>query len=152
MGGEYLILVKHSQTYNLTKSLSLARRRHRRGPVVMMLVMGLIWLIGQAGQLYHEARVAHAMCAEHGELVELHGETAGEHDHEAGWQVDRAALVEHDHGCSTQVASFGAALQAKAVVLPLPLVVPLRLYFLAPAGARAPPLGYAPKTSPPALA
>jgi hypothetical protein len=118
---------------------------------VFGLFAALVWVWSVcAGQL-HELRAIHAVCAEHGHLVDVAASTDGEAHDDAPGPTVRAATAIDDHGCVIEVL---VPLEPSPVVLlravhrlAFPLVDPLA----ARQAPRGPPLAYAPKTSPPAL-
>lgn len=121
------------------------------------LALGLlVWVVSSWANGLHEYLVLHAVCAEHGETIEL---AAGDHDpadsasaHEDERQASiRAAHDEddHDHGCASLLASWQGLPPAPALP-PIAFVKPHRSPTIwAHAAPRGPPLAWAPKTSPP---
>ena len=114
---------------------------------VVLLTGLLAWMGSQMMVLVHQIVVHHTRCAEHGELIEVGGEAED--------ATDQATLSaddtddDHDHDCV--IDGITVELVAKkhkpaAIKRTLILHEPLRL---SGGGARAPPLSYAPKTSPP---
>jgi len=98
----------------------------------------------------HEALVQHAVCAEHGEVVELDGEVISAAPAN-GPQLRALDLVdEHEHGCGFDLVLvdevvISPAVDATAAAAVLPEPGPMAT----PGTPRGPPLAYAPKTSPP---
>jgi len=130
----------------------LRRCRHSALRVLGMFA-ALLWAWSlHAGQL-HQLRGAHALCLEHVQVVDVpagHTDVASI-DHPGGdsaW----ATTPDTDHGCVVQILVPPDLLQVVAVRdvrrLTFPVVDPLA----AREAPRGPPLDYAPKTSPPALA
>lgn len=115
----------------------------------------LVWMLGLTAGLVHPLRVAHVECPEHGELIELKGDgVAVAAPSEAGPSVSKAGGPEvHDDGCM-----LGAAHLVAATLVPSPawqaasLDFPVQVVVITEGAPRGPPLAYAPKTSPPALA
>lgn len=119
-----------------------------------MLSTLFAWMGGGVASVLHELTVIHAICPEDGGIIELNGpqvsNAKGEHEQKSS-QSDLPHA--HEHGCTF------AGVVAPPTPPPAPWVpvfvdlveyevVP---YFMTAAGPRAPPLVYAPKTSPPAL-
>lgn len=111
-------------------------RRTRVLSAALTVAVVLAWMGGLSAKLAHEITARHAVCEDHGQLVEDDGDAD-----------------EHRHGCELAgLPSTGAAPE-----LPGPpedrLAAPAHpvvACWLARAHApRGPPLAYAPKTSPP---
>lgn len=125
--------------------------RHRHAPRLWLLTL-LAWVSTGSAALVHEYIVAHVICADHGEVVEL---APGHHDLTAS--ADHPSLRDaplgsdhHDHGCALP------AMPAPPDVLPHFTMPAIHLIASWPTQAvvslrapRPPPLRYAPKTSPP---
>lgn len=116
-----------------------------------LLALGLLAWIGVtwADQL-HAYLVVHAICPDHGEIVELahgHGHVLSPHD---GVSIGKADVSsEHDHGCASLLCQLDMALASKSQPPPTsvrPLISRPQWPTAAP---RGPPLAWAPKTSPP---
>lgn len=126
------------------------RLRNRVGHA--LLVLGLVaCVLGSFASTLHEIRVAHVVCAEHGELVELSqdGPVASVHPDEPSASAAHPG-DDHDHGCATLLASTHGLPPLHApppAPWAKPHPTPPRVW--AHASPRAPPLTWAPKTSPP---
>ena len=116
------------------------------------LVAALAWVWSVcAGQL-HELRAIHAVCAEHGHLVDVSASPldADAREDAPGPTAWAAAPID-DHGCRIEklvpIEPSPVVLLRAVQRLAFPRVDPLA----ARQAPRGPPLAYAPKTSPPAL-
>lgn len=126
------------------------RLLRQRWSVAVLLVTLVTWVGGLTAQVVHEAAVAHVVCAEHGEVTELHDGA----ERAATPVITDAGDEDHDHDCDLAgLPSFGPGAIALAAMPPAPAGVELAAPapWIADAPARGPPLGYAPKTSPPHL-
>lgn len=122
---------------------------------LLVAFAAILWAWSSTSALVHPFLVRHATC-EHGDVVEVHAD--GEADHASAApspddQIGAATMDDdHDHGCSVP---SGASSHRKAhPQLPSPWAI-AQLHpatWWAGAPARGPPLAFAPKTSPPALA
>ncbi|MEZ4237965.1 MAG: hypothetical protein R3F59_17840 [Myxococcota bacterium] len=129
--------------------------RHRllrpRAAGALALAVSLVWLLSSIGSLVHPFLVQHTVCPEHGELAEIHphAATASPHDRDHGPVATAGDQAHPDHDCAISSLPSPSA--------PTPVLAPQRsrsrhvaaLARGAAGGPRAPPLGYAPKTSPP---
>ncbi len=115
----------------------------------MVLMAGLLaWLLGALSIRVHQIQVMHAVCADHGEVIEL-TEAPAQSDRDPARSAPEAH--DHDHGCPLDSLADDPGEQEETV-LPLPAVRASTVPLLARAQApRGPPLSYAPKTSPPPL-
>lgn len=114
-----------------------------------LVVTACLWLIGLSAQVWHQAAVEHVICPAHGEVVEIGEYTEHDHADEAGWRAAALDVGDHADDCTLSGASpLLGGLRGPTLALcpsfeaPLPAVSAL-------APPRAPPIGYAPKTSPP---
>lgn len=118
----------------------------------LLLALGLLAWIGVAwADRLHAYLVVHAVCPDHGEIVELAGggHHAGLPDHGGPSIGDADAHDGHEHGCAHLLFQV-QALPALAVVYPPPSARPLVAQAVGyTAAPRGPPLAWAPKTSPP---
>lgn len=124
-------------------------RLRQRWSIAVLLVTLVAWVGGLTAQVLHEAAVAHVVCAEHGEITELH-----DGEREAAPAVTDAGDEDHDHDCDLAgLPGFGPGEIAIGAVVAPPLAVerPAPEPWTADAPARGPPLTWAPKTSPPHL-
>ena len=124
-------------------------RLRERWSIAVLLVTLVAWVGGLTAQVAHEASVAHVVCAEHGEVTELHDEA-----HEAAPAFTDGGEADHDHDCDLAgLPGFGPGAIALGAVVAPPIAVerPAPEPWTAGAPARGPPLSYAPKTSPPHL-
>jgi len=117
----------------------------------LLLALGLLAWIGAswADQL-HAYLVVHAVCPDHGEIVELaHGEALTA-SHADGPSVGDADVDDdHEHGCATLWCQV-VGLPTLAARAPAPTAKPLTTSrSWSTAAPRGPPLAWAPKTSPP---
>lgn len=116
------------------------------------LALGLLlWVTGSWANQLHEYLVLHAVCADHGEVVEL-----AAHGAEAAHAHDRQASIgeahpddEHDHGCASLLATWHGLPGAPPLTPPLVVKPHRAVRVWAHAAPRGPPLAWAPKTSPP---
>ncbi len=115
---------------------------------ILVLTSMLAWLGGQLSALIHPILVQHTRCEEHGEVVEVH---AGDTDHSDDASVQSLDDEQHDHGCLLDGICTAALPTAVLPALPQTPAILLEPLLTAGGGARAPPLQYAPKTSPPTL-
>lgn len=112
------------------------------------LLLGLVaWLVASGAERVHAASAVHAVCAEHGETVEV------AHGGDAGTEMVASApdpLDAHDDGCVFDGVVL-AAVQTLLLAAPeRDRVASSEVRIPGVAGPRAPPLTFAPKTSPPA--
>ncbi len=114
-----------------------------------LVVAACLWLIGLGAQVWHQAAVEHVICPDHGEIVEIGEYTEHDHADEAGWRA--AALDAGDHADDCTLSGASPLLGGlSGPTLALQPTLEARLPVLsAHASPRAPPIGYAPKTSPP---
>ena len=128
---------------------------------VMAACLALLLVASSLGQVAHFLLVPHAICAEHGELVELSpgADHGGQHllqvepaAHDAGPSVSPEELASHDHCEILASAQRQLALPAASVVALVPVVASSSLALVEPSAAQVSlsPLAVAPKTSPPA--
>jgi hypothetical protein len=126
----------------------------------MAACLALLLAASSLGEIAHSWLVPHAICAEHGELVELPSgsEHAGPHHddaeltpHEAGTSVSSEELASHEHCEILASAQRQVALPAASVVAIVPATASAALSLLEISATQAslPPLSVAPKTSPP---
>ena len=121
---------------------------------ICVLFVACLWLLGPISPQLHFLLVQHSVCDEHGELVEETGPTEEHADHRhddpgVAMSSGDAPSDTHDHGCSF-LASELAPSQASTVQLStLPTVDYLPPLPLQSRTTQAPPLDFAPKTSPP---
>lgn len=108
----------------------------------------LAWLTGLGAQQIHRIAVLHVVCADHGVILEVSGAEGPELTAQTP-SVGEAPTLEHDHDCALQgITTAAVAPPAHATPPPRPEHVKELRHRLAQA-PRAPPLSYAPKTSPP---
>jgi hypothetical protein len=113
--------------------------RHRHTPWLLLLALAS-WMLGVAASAIHHAEVEHAVCAEHGDLVEVDSDEPS--GHEDGEE-------QHEHGCAFD------ALTVVAVASLYKPTTATTTFELGPPGpdrhrvASNPVLAFAPKTSPP---
>lgn len=120
--------------------------------------MALLLLFGSSlGQIAHFVAVQHAICAEHGELVELHDDHAGSevgHGSDHGDEEPGQPPVEDDHDHCEQLARSDRELAIfTAPAVGIAPATPSQVIAI-PAATRTgevaqPLLALAPKTSPP---
>ncbi|MCP4806372.1 MAG: hypothetical protein GY913_35225 [Proteobacteria bacterium] len=111
---------------------------------VLLLLSAVAWLVASFATTVHEIETQHVVCAEHGEVVEVHG---GEVIPDG---VHVSAPDGHEHGCAFDLVGEDTIELATASTAPL-LLPSARSVLLDPSQApRGPPLVDAPKTSPPA--
>ena len=134
--------------------------RASRHPALRMLgvlaALAWAWSI-HAGQL-HQLRAAHAFCLEHAHVVDVPATGASVTDeatrdgpHQSG-QSAWAATADGDHGCVVQVLVPHELPPIVVVRTARPISYSSSDPIAAREAPRGPPLDYAPKTSPPALA
>lgn len=114
-------------------------------------LLALLLLFGSSlGQIAHFFAIQHAICAEHGEVVELHDEHGHGGDETPGQPQDTED--EHDH-CQELARAQRELAMLAAPALGIAPAAPLSVVSLSEtrrAGAtRQPLLALAPKTSPP---
>ncbi len=145
--------------------MSLARApKTRRRPATraalraLATVVAVLLGLSSLGQTAHFLLVPHAICAEHGELLELSEEESHASSHEASHRDEEPhedasqPTGEHEH---CQVLARGQREQAlptpSSLEVPAPAAPAGRLRIAAPLPAHAalPTLSLAPKTSPP---
>ncbi len=119
-------------------------RRHLRSLLFSLTVVS--WISGQLAVSIHQATTWHTRCIEHGELIEVSSAHAN-----ATSQSIHAPDSGHEHGCSLQDVLSLASIPPGAVQTALPSPCPELPLLTAAGGARAPPLRFAPKTSPPLI-
>ena len=121
--------------------------------------LALLWLAGPLASELHFLVVEHSVCPEHGELTEQAGHKSegfrvseeDAHEHSAGPTLASASAHDdgHDHGCGFLLPTspnVGSELALLVRPYALDFAPPLLREVDAP---RAPPLSFAPKTSPP---
>ncbi len=120
-------------------------RRSLPARVALLLAM-LAWMLGSVGAFAHVLKVRHAVCADHGQLIEL-GESQPD-GLARGPELLAPSSDEHDHGCALIVhaACEGDPLGAEIVALAPTLSPEEAPPWVPPTMA---PLANAPKTSPP---
>ena len=127
---------------------------------VVAACLALLLTASSLGQIAHFLLVPHAICAEHGELVELSAgsEHAGPHhaevaaaDSDASPAVSSEEATSHDHCEILASQQRQLALPAANVVALLPAAASSTLALVESSAARhsLPTLSVAPKTSPP---
>lgn len=122
----------------------------------LALLLALVaWAGGQVASSVHRLQVLHVQCVEHGHTIER-SLTEGGGDGEQARAADELKAPpdcgEHSGHCALHALPQVAEAPAVARLEPPPRVdLPVRTFGLATL-ARGPPLSYAPKTSPPALA
>ncbi len=127
---------------------------------VVAACLALLLAASSLGQIAHFLLVPHAICAEHGALVELSvgSDHTGPHlaevetaAHEAGASVWSRELASHDHCEMLASAQRQLALPAASVVALVPVATSssLTLVEISAAQASLARLSVAPKTSPP---
>lgn len=116
--------------------------RSPAGHLALLLTL-ILWVGGMTATQVHGVSVLHVTCDEHGEIVEVtaaHGDRA----HAAG-----DPLEDHAHGCLFEDVVL-AAIPTLALAVPeRERIQPREVHEPGVGGPRAPPLSYAPKTSPP---
>ncbi len=130
----------------------MVRRHPLIGRALATLAM-VLWVVGSMCVQLHEALYVHVMCAEHG-VVE-HVESGQRVGPDGGEGPSLAVLPTADHGeaCTDHALpsvppSLPGLIVSTAPTLALPAPAPL----VDQGAPRGPPLGYAPKTSPPVCA
>lgn len=129
--------------------MNLFRHRHA---LRLWLVTLIAWVSAGSAAFVHEYTVAHVVCADHGEVVELaasHGDAAAHADHPSLRDAPLGS-DHHDHGCALPampappelLPTFTMPAVHFVATWPTQAVVSLR-------APRPPPLRFAPKTSPP---
>lgn len=118
------------------------------------LLAASLWLVGPVLPQLHFLLVQHSVCDEHGELVER-AEATEEH---TGHRHDEPGVAltagetpsdTHDHGCSFLASQLSPSQSSTAQLGTLPTVDYLPPLPLQSRTTQAPPLDFAPKTSPP---
>ncbi|RYZ06251.1 MAG: hypothetical protein EOO73_16415 [Myxococcales bacterium] len=134
------------------------RRSATRGPLrALATLVAVLVGLSSLGQFAHFLLVPHAICAEHGELLELGESESHGADHaapatESSAQASSQLAAEHEH---CQLLARGQREQAQPTPPALVVLPPARAACGPPAAARAavfeavPALSFAPKTSPP---
>lgn len=119
----------------------------RRLPIHAALILAtLAWLLGSVAAFVHVIQVRHAVCEDHGQVVEL-GE-AGSAETTGGPVWAPTIPDEHDHGCALPTQATPPLVMVSAV--PVALAEPPPEDDAPPLQVQAPPpLRAAPKTSPP---
>jgi len=118
-------------------------------PARLFLVLAATaWALGLIATTLHVLKVRHALCPDHGAVVELSASFG--HTGEKGTSVLPAGQDKHDHGCAlTGIAPpVGARASTGRIAR---ASVPVELARPAAPTFSAPPLRDAPKTSPPVL-
>jgi hypothetical protein len=118
----------------------------------LLLVAMCAWVAGSFVASVHDVVVQHVVCAEHGEVFELGTEGSRVYQPETGGSELRPATPDpsHDHGCSFDVVFLDGMTVGLPAMFSLPFIHSPNFALLAIAEAPcAPPLVYAPKTSPP---
>jgi hypothetical protein len=123
--------------------------------LVLITAVLCVWSV-HAGQL-HQLRAAHAVCLEHMHVIDVQADAAGyaavSPDRAASGPIASAAIAPDDeHGCRVQVLIPLELPPITVVRHPRPLTHVAIDPLAAHEAPRGPPLDYAPKTSPPALA
>ena len=121
---------------------------------ICALFAACLWLLGPISPQLHFLSVQHSVCDEHGELVEGAGPTeeqAGHRHDEPGVAVSSgdAPSDTHDHGCSFLASQLSSFQSCTAQLDVLPTVDYQPPAALQSRTTQAPPLDFAPKTSPP---
>jgi hypothetical protein len=119
---------------------------------VFLLLAMCVWVAGTFVASVHHVGGQHVVCAEHGEVFELDTEGNPVYLAESGGPELRAATPDasHDHGCSFDVFFLDGITIAPPAMGSLPFIYGPNSAPPALAEAPcAPPLTYAPKTSPP---
>jgi hypothetical protein len=119
---------------------------------VLGLLAAVAWVLSALAGQIHGLRTVHAVCLQHGELIDVPARQADAHaDGDRSGPTAWLGAPDDDHGCRIEVL---VPLEPLPVVfvraahrLSFPLVDPLAAH----EAPRGPPLAYAPKTSPPAL-
>ena len=106
----------------------------------------MAWMMGSVAAFAHVLKVRHAICADHGQVIEL-GEAQPD-GIARGPELLAPTADKHDHGCSLVVhaACKGGRVGVERVALAPPLRGDEAPPLVAPTLA---PLANAPKTSPP---
>ncbi len=118
----------------------------------MLAIGAMAWLLGITAAQVHVFRVMHVVCDAHGQVVELDARGAGDAKPPPRDEARPAAPdAQHDHGCALAHAGFQEGLLGHDAVEPG--VLNAASAEAPPSGESpvAPPLRYAPKTSPPTL-
>ena len=118
----------------------------------LALLLIVTWLTGATSSQIHGMVARHVVCPEHGKLEEVHGHLDDGHEHHELDELSAPGTTLHhsgDHGC-VFLAGFASAGQP-TFITPLVHLEADSPDPLPPgaAGPRAPPLRFAPKTSPP---
>jgi hypothetical protein len=123
----------------------------RRIPLLrtIALLLAFAWLAAGLSSQIHHLMVQHVVCPEHGKIQGIHLEDGDHHDL-AQLASPEDSRFHGDHGCLFLAGFFSS---------PPPAVVEAPVHVWSPPGvtapiadalgARAPPLRFAPKTSPP---
>lgn len=136
---------------------TLAPMSRTRAILLRLLVLTalLAWTGGQLAASLHKLETVHVRCAEHGHVIEIELATVASADHVHPQQDELRAATdcgEHEQHCLHQLLPQTPQVQSQALPgLPQgsqPLLVVAATHH----DARGPPLSYAPKTSPPAIA
>jgi hypothetical protein len=123
-----------------------------------MLFAALCWVVGQLGLQLHSLQVQHVVCAEHGATMEVESpDEAAAELADAARIAEAPALTqdtpaEHDHDCAMSTVCDESVVGQSGVVTGQLVNADLERARPGPGAPRGPPLRYAPKTSPPALA
>ena len=107
-----------------------------------MLAGVCAWIVALLGSQVHDALVQHAICAEHGEIVEI---AVGASDAPAPDSDE-----EHEHGCNFELVPLDQVDLVHDVTSTIePVVLPSVPVLARSQAPRGPPLALAPKTGPP---
>lgn len=111
------------------------------------MVAACAWILGMVASPLHMLTVRHAVCADHGQVVELGADDTAPLD-EPSWTAPVEEV--HDHGCPLSGVGPGTK---SALAFEVSARVKVVSTAPRPALELAPtlPLRFAPKTSPPAL-
>lgn len=128
-----------------------------RAVLVRLVVLAamLAWTGGQLASTLHKLETVHIRCAEHGHVIEIERSTVASAGHVHAPQDELRAASdcgEHEAHCLHQLLPQTPAVSAAAPMGLPALAHPASLPSVHQHDARGPPLAYAPKTSPPAIA
>lgn len=122
---------------------------------LMVVAAMLAWVGGQLASTIHQLETVHLRCAEHGHTIEIERSEVAAAGHVHAEQDELVAAAdcgEHEPHCLHQLLPQ-TPLAAVTPTTGLPALAHPALPFAAHHhDARGPPLAYAPKTSPPAIA
>jgi hypothetical protein len=118
----------------------------------LALILVVSWLAAATSSQIHGMVAQHVVCPEHGKLEEVHHHLDDGHEHQGLDQVSAPGTSLHhsgNHGC-VFLTGFASA-EPPVFTTPTVRVEADSLDPLPPGvgGPRAPPLSFAPKTSPP---